>query len=540
MRKLFFLFCILSSSIFAQKKDYKSYDRAVKYSTEGKMKKAIRFANKALLNNQDWSLPNLLLASIYSNNQQIDLAANHLLQVYNHNGIISTNGAIKLIKLYYSNGLYEDALFYADKITSKDTNSSILNNEISRYVENCKFANNALKNPIEFNPLNIKNDVNSEFAEFVNFISIDGKKLFFTRRIESDNSKPQEDLYFYNFENNKLTSLAFNTLSNEGAITMSPNGKMFVYTACDRINSIGGCDLFIRNFDSDNGWSREYNLGETVNSEFWDTQACFSPDGKYLYFISNRFGGFGNDDIWRSEITSLGFKQAENLGALINTKYNEMSPFLHSDNVTLYFASNGHIGMGDYDIFVSRRVNNIEDWGSPENIGYPINTYKSENSLIVSNDGKTSYYTSNESGFGLEDIFVFDLPKSKQAEEISKIEIDVITNKIGDEIVLNNVTFNSNSHLIKKSSYFELDKLILLLKKYPNFQIEIQGHTDDVGNDYDNLILSHKRAKSIYEYLQTRVNNVLTYVGYGESMPIAKNDSEEGRAINRRTSFIIQ
>jgi outer membrane protein OmpA-like peptidoglycan-associated protein len=217
-----------------------------------------------------------------------------------------------------------------------------------------------------------------------------------------------------------------------------------------------------------------------------------------------------------------------------------MSPFLHPDNLTFYFGSNGHIGMGDDDIYVSRRKNTLKEWGYPQNIGYPINTHNTENSLVVDNDGRTAYYTSNKSGFGLEDIFVFDLPADMQADEISDLELEIITQRIGEEVVLKNVTFASNSSEIDASSYAELDKLIAYLIKTPNFQIEIQGHTDNIGSDLDNLILSDQRAKAVYDYLIIKVENKLSYIGYGESKPLVPNDSENGRGLNRRTSFVIQ
>ena len=214
-----------------------------------------------------------------------------------------------------------------------------------------------------------------------------------------------------NYPNPYIVAGDFNTEYNEGAITVSADGSMYVYTACDRVNSIGGCDLYIRQYSDENGWTKEYNLGTNVNSKMWESQACFSPDGKYLYFISSRNGGEGQEDIWRSEITKEGFLKAENLGSSINTSKSEMSPFLHPDNLTLYFASEGHVGMGSDDLFLSRRTKTDEQWNTPKNMGFPINTHNSENSLIVASDGKTAYYTSDKSGYGQEDIFVFELPK---------------------------------------------------------------------------------------------------------------------------------
>ena len=325
-----------------------------------------------------------------------------------------------------------------------------------------------------------------------------------------------------------------NTYGNEGAFSFSATQDMAVFTACDRHDRLGRCDLYLLV----NG--RTFNAGKVINSKEWDSQGCFSPDGKYLYFVSSRKGGYGGKDIWRSEITNNGFLEPQNLGGVINTEYDEMSPFLHPDNLTLYFGSNGHIGMGDDDIYLSRIKNSIDEWGSPLNLGYPINTHNTENCLIVDNDGKTAYYTSDQSGFGLEDIFSFALPESMQADKISKLELEIITNKVGDEVILNNVTFLSNSFEIDASSYVELDRLIAYLTKNPHIEIEIQGHTDNVGSDKDNLVLSEKRAKAVYDYLMTKVGNKLSYIGYGESRQLVPNDSDNSRQLNRRTSFVIQ
>jgi outer membrane protein OmpA-like peptidoglycan-associated protein len=254
-----------------------------------------------------------------------------------------------------------------------------------------------------------------------------------------------------------------------------------------------------------------------------------------LYFISSRNGGEGQEDIWRSSITKEGFLKAENLGSSINTSKAEMSPFLHPDNLTLYFASEGHVGMGSDDLFLSRRTKTDAQWNTPKNMGFPINTHNSENSLIVASDGKTAYFTSDKSGHGQEDIFIFELPKQVQAEQISNLEQEIISQNAGEEVVLKNVSFASNSAEINSVSYIELDNLIEYLIKNPNLKIEIQGHTDDVGSEFDNQRLSEKRAKVVFEYLSSKVANSLTFKGYGEIHPLGENKAE-----NRRSSFVIQ
>ena len=534
MKKIVFIFLLLPFISFAQL-DYKSYNKAVKYNSKGNIKKAIKYANKALDDNPYWRKPNLLLASIYINLDSIELAASFILKVYerkNPNDVVLLE---KLIKLYYSNGYYNEALSFLEIVLS---DSLKMNFNAEKYINNCNFAIESIKNPVKFNPQNIGLNINSSDQEYSPSISVDGSRLVFSRRFLKDNIL-QEDFYISyrdsdgNWKESSPFSDILNTSGNEGAFSFSTDSNLIVFTSCERFDRLGGCDLYLL-YDG-----VVYNAGNLVNSDKWDTQGCFSPDRRYLYFVSNRPGGFGGSDIWRSEIVDNTFLKPENLGPSINTKYDEMSPFLHPDNLTFYFASNGHIGMGDFDIFVSRRKNKTNSWQKPENLGFPINTHYTENSLIVEKDGNTAYFVSNKNGYGLEDIFVFQLPNQLRAKEITNIELDIITKQSNEEIIFRNVTFESNSFIIDSSSYSELDQLVEYLIKNPELEIEIQGHTDDKGNDLDNLKLSISRAYEVYKYLHSRTENQLTYVGYGEQKPLFPNNSTQNRAKNRRTSFVI-
>ena len=192
-------------------------------------------------------------------------------------------------------------------------------------------------------------------------------------------------------------------------------------------------------------------------------------------------------------------------------------------------------------IFLSLKRDSVStNWKEPINLGYPINDHKSQNSLIVSSDGKTAYFNSSLDGYGLDDIFYFDLPEDVKANKLNNIELDIIVSKPGEEIILNNVQFANNSFELNQSSKNELDKLSNYIFKY-NINIQIEGHTDSVGNSDMNLILSENRARAVNKYLIERgvSKEKLTYIGYGSSKPIADNSSENGRALNRRTSFKI-
>jgi outer membrane protein OmpA-like peptidoglycan-associated protein len=545
MRTLVLILFIFPAISFAQKKDYKNYDKAVVYFHEGKVEKSKKLTEKILSKNSEWIKPNLLMASIYADLGDIEESARYMLYVYDENTPADVLGIEQIAKLYYSNGYYENALYYFN--ASQSLNADVLGKKTTLFMQNCIYAIEKINFPVDFNPENLGENINTAAEEYLPAISVNGKVLMITRRVESknsiielDNGKviTQEDFYIAEKDDEgkwtKAVSMAINTPLNEGAITISSDGGALVYTACNRDNGFGSCDLYI-SVKRNGVYSAGVNIGSVINSKKWESQACFSPDGKYLYFVSNREGGYGGKDIWRSEITQKGFLPAENLGDTINTKYNEMSPFVHPDNLTFYFASDGQTGFGDYDLFVSRRISTDKKWGLPNNMGYPINTHNTENSLIVAANGKTAYYASDVSGFGKEDIFQFELPVNLQAEPLADLELEIITQKSGEEVILKNVSFASNSYALEESSFAELDKLIAYLKKNPKLQIEIQGHTDDVGNEIDNQILSQQRAKVVYEYLHTKVQNKLTFKGFGESQPIGDNKEE-----NRRTSFVIQ
>lgn len=546
MRRLFFIFLFVPFLAFTQTKDYKSFDKAVKYFNKGKNEKAKNLIFKLIKNDPDWYQPHLLMSSILKKEGSISAAAQYLLNVYDIDNVEDLEGIQKIARLFYTNGFYNEARRYFDIVWNLDSVNCM--KEIPLFISNCNFAIKAIKDSSSFIAKNMGSEINSEFAEYLPTLSANNQLFFITRRLEYEDASTNEDFFVSIRENNKWSRVVrldkpINSNNNEGALALSSDGQLMVFTGCDRRNGYGGCDLYFA-FKNDK-WSSVNNIGEHINSRWKDTQPCFSADGRYLYFVSNRPGGYGGLDIWKSKVTystygTVRFSVPVNLGDVINTEYDEMSPFIHTNNLSLYFASNGHVGMGDYDLFLSKRKSTNNNWLKPTNLGYPINTWNIENSLVVANDGKTAYFASNKSGFGLEDIFVFDLPKNMQVDEISALELEIITQKIGEEVVLKNVTFASNSVEIEASSHLELDKLIAYLRKNPDIKIEIQGHTDNVGTETDNLILSEKRARTVYNYLKFQVENKLSYVGYGESRPLASNDSENGKKINRRTSFVIQ
>ena len=540
MRKILFLLLIIPTLVFSQKNDYKSYDKAVSYFNKGEVEKAKKNIEKCIQKNVDWEKPYQLLGKIYEEEGDIESAIENYYLGFEHKNPTDQLWWKKIGELYFENGMYPNAMYHFKKFVAFQSKEAAFYKKAIKHIQDCMFAISAMQNPVAFSPENMGENINSEMAEYLPFISADGKQFVITRKVKDEIDLQEDFFYSQKDESNnwqkvkKMSSI--NSPFNEGAISISADGRFLIFTACNRVDSKGSCDLYLQLYEKE----KAFNL-ESINSKSWDTQGCFSPDGKYLYFVSNRPGGYGAKDIWISEIGENGFGKPFNAGPIINTEYNEMSPFLHADNLTLYFASDGHIGLGGFDLFVSRRRDVSQDWDTPENMGYPINTHKVENSLIVGTNGKTAYYASDKGGYGLEDIFWVDLPKEKQANEISDLELEIITQKQGEEVILRNVQFSHNSFTLNENSFIELNSLITYLKKNPQIKIQIEGHTDNVGEEKENKILSENRAISVYNYLTQNniTENRLSYKGFGEQKPLAPNETEKGRKVNRRTSFKI-
>jgi outer membrane protein OmpA-like peptidoglycan-associated protein len=301
-----------------------------------------------------------------------------------------------------------------------------------------EFSVNAIKNPRPFEPKNMGDGVNTTYPEYYPTLTVDGQQLLFTRRlplIENGREDEQEDFYVSTFDSiagNWSTSFPMpkiiNTKWNEGAPTISGDGKTIIFVACTDQSGVnyganrygkGSCDLFITQKINGN-WSSPINLPGGVNTVNWETQPSLSADGKTLYFIRavRSKEGRANSDIYVAYLLENGnWSEAERLPNNINTMSNEESVQIHPDGKTIYFASRGHIGLGGSDLFMSK-MDDKGNWGKPVNLGYPINTLFDENSLLVSAQGEIAFFASDrKGGYGGLDIYWFALPKDLQANQ---------------------------------------------------------------------------------------------------------------------------
>ncbi len=265
-----------------------------------------------------------------------------------------------------------------------------------------------------FAPKNLGDSVNTTALEYYPSLTIDGKKLIFTRRVSGDEDFYETDLMDGKWSNAQSLGGKVNTNLNEGAQNISQDGELIIFTGCNYPEGQGSCDLYI-SYKTKQGWTEAENLGPMVNTEFWESSPSFSPDKRDIYFSSNQAGGYGGKDIWVTHRNTNGkWGRPENLGPRVNTSGDESCSFMYADNQTLFFNSNGHKGYGATDLFFSKKLND-STWSEAENLGYPVNTIDDEGSLVVSADGKTAYYASDkgDSKGGL-DLYSFQLREDIQ------------------------------------------------------------------------------------------------------------------------------
>ena len=605
---------LLSST---NKKALDAYEKGNQFLKERNIEKAFGEFEEAIERDKLFAEPYFQLGRLYEQNRQFGNAILNYEKAVNAQEKTSVTeiAAQQVGQLYLRKGEYQKALIFLEKGIAAVSPSN--QKRYRTRIENCKFAIKSISKPLIINPLELPKSVNKFQSQYFPVLTADRETLIYTGNQDSD-----ENLYVASVKGNVWTepisiSEKINTKENEGTASISADGRTLVFTSCGGRKGFGSCDLFISYKQGDN-WISPQNLGSNINSGEWESQPSLSADGRTLYFVSDRKGSLGKRDIWMSKLDSINtWTKAINLGNPVNTTEDDLSPFIHANGKTLFFASEGHIGMGGLDLYFTENQQN--KWKTPENLGYPLNTFEDQVALFITADAKKAYYSlerDQEDKYRRAKIVEIEVPESLQAkfkatsflkgivydaqtkqklqadielislknnELMGKISSDaqtgtytsVLTNggeyavfvskkgyffkslnfdfsdKIGlDKIldiplepikkeakeILNNIFFDTAKWNLKSESTVELDKLVALLKANPGLPIEISGHTDDVGKDADNLLLSQKRAKSVVDYLAQKGVNILKTKaeGYGKTRPYLPNSSDENRKLNRR------
>lgn len=307
--------------------------------------------------------------------------------------------------------------------TSKDAEASEKSASVKSYMEDCMAGTTLIPDSLELEIKSLGKLVNSYYQDYIPLVSADESTLIFTsRRSNSTGGNMANDGSFFediymatrNTEGNWSKPQQISGLNSElhdAGIGLSYDGKqLFIY------KDHNGGDIFISSRKS-KGWTNPVPLKGDVNSSYWEGSASISRDGNILYFASNRPGGFGGIDIYRSEKMNNGaWGEAINMGPMVNTKGDEDAPQIHTDDITLFFSSTGHDGMGGYDIFSTVLDQSSETWSEPRNVGYPINTAFDDVHFSLNAEGNRAYFNSSHfTADGHNDIYMMERPETSSA-----------------------------------------------------------------------------------------------------------------------------
>lgn len=405
------------------KKAVAAFESAVKLYQAGKDAEAEKEILKALEKDPNFIEPHLLYAELFQVKKETQKAIDEYVKAISINPGFNLNNFYNLATLEISIGKYEDAKKDYERFMKKQHKNPDTEEDAERNLANCNFAINAMKNPVPFEPKNL-GAVNTPFDEYFPAVTADERTLLYTRNNRTQDKPLQEDFLISTKDETNLwkpgtlIGNGINTEGNEGAPCLSADGQVLFFVACQENaagayaggrKGFGSCDIFYTERVGEK-WATPFNIGSSINTSKYETQPSFSADGKSLYFVSARPGGIGETDIYMSTLNVNNVWSAPiNLGPLINTPGKEESVFIHPDGKTLYFGSNGHVGMGKLDLYVSRK-DAKGNWQAPVNLGYPINSYGDDNSILVAASGNVAYFASNRAGGqGGLDLYAFDL-----------------------------------------------------------------------------------------------------------------------------------
>ena len=517
------------------KKAVKYYKSAKKQYDNKKYSKTYKYLDKALDVDPKFADALLLKAELSLTLKDDNQAIENYEKMFAADSMAFAKSAITLSKLYLKTFHFGDAVkilrWYVQAPNQKSVNVA----QARELLAIAEFRNEAFSNPVQFNPVNLGENVNTDGDEYVNQILPDGSRLFFTRRSgEVDKQGVRDEQIYWSaivdgeYMPSMPLTMDWRNKKRTGALTITANQAKIYFVGIDFIDSHGRGDIYSSDF-VDNEWTKPVNLGNIVNTSTMESQPCISADGKELYFV--RYSRtYESTDIYYSQLYQGKWTNPKPI-TIANSKGNEMSPFMHPDGNTLYFASDGIPGMGGYDIFMCKKLPRGE-WSDPVNLGYPINSENNEISFVVSTDGKTAYIsTDRDGGMGGYDIYVFDLDQVDKPEDVDM-----------RLFVMRNINFEFDSAVIDTvSSNAELDSIASFMKENKSIYLEISGYTDDSGDAAHNKELSIERANAVKDALIERGVEDIRMVanGYGESRPLVPNDSEKNKALNRRVEIRV-
>ena len=537
MRNLFILFVLLTScsasrNSFSQglhtssNRAMKTYNDGVTYYDYLEFDKAETLFKIAISHDPDFYEAYMMLGELYSKQKKYGEAVLNYrkaveIDSFSYRPVYFSLANAEMMTADYSKALEHYRAYLRNKGNSEKNIKLTL-----KSIKNCEFAIEAMKRPVPFNPVSIGSSINTTDDEYWPSITADGQTLMFTRQSRNNffnsfgGGTSQEDFYLSYLEDTGWgTSVnagePLNTKQNEGAQTLSSSGNYMYFTACDRPGGLGSCDLYFSAFN-DGRWSHPYNLGPPVNAPSWESTPSISADGNMLFFSSSRTGGFGGKDLWYSVMKDKGeWSSPVNLGDKINTDGDEMSPFIHFDGKSLYFASDGRPGMGGLDIYLTR-MKEDSTWTEPQNLGFPVNTSTDDMGLVIEAGGQKAFFSSKRDNANGKDIFFFNLDESFRPNPVSYLKGKVSDKETGKLLKADYKLINLTTNKVTiKSRTDEKGNFLVCLPSGNNYGINVSK----AGYLFYSENFMFEGVHTVMEPLIKRIN--LSPVKVGEKMLLA-------------------
>ncbi|TSD66881.1 OmpA family protein [Inquilinus sp. KBS0705] len=430
---LLILLCLITLGLYAQQRQYSTTDsEAIKQFAlanrsldEHLYDEAIQQLNLAINADAKFVEARAVLGDVLRLRRQYKPAIDQFRKVLALNPEYNRAIYLKLGDSEVTDAQYVPAQEHLEKYLTYPNITAQNTAYAQKLISDCKFSIQALLHPVAFKPVNMGANINTVNDEYLPVATADESTLIFTRKVNNNEDFYKSDKLNNSWQTSVYLSNIINTPTfNEGAQSISQDGKYLFFTGCNRPDGLGRCDIYIAQKKGDD-WDKPFSLSAPVNTPGWEAQPSISADGRTLYFVSNRKGGYGGYDIWRSTLSDKGWSEPENMGPNVNTAYDEQSPFIHPDDSTFYFSSNGWPGMGNKDLFITR-LGKDGNWQKPENLGYPINSSGDENGLTLTANGSYAFFSSdNLKGFGGYDIYTFELPANLRPNIVTYVKGNV-------------------------------------------------------------------------------------------------------------------
>ena len=598
MIRILFIFCFIQLNFNGisqnEKRFIKIYKEGNSFFNIGEFEKAINLYKKSIKLNPNFCDASFKLGISYKNLEHYLLYKNTFKNLREKDcSSYSDRINYELGEIYFYEGNSKLSFKFFNNI-----NDTLKFLNLNSYLQNLSYKiNYDNNNYIEVIRKDTLSNYIHQYSPFYDKLS---KRLYYTSRkgirLNDDEDIKYTSVQDYTFDTVQIPYTKINTSDNEGTVSLSDDGKLLVFTSCEMNFKRNTCDIYFIKKDKSGNWSPPKKMDESINSKYWDSQP-YIHNNNILIFVSNRPGGLGGRDLWYSKLYNGKWNKAKNLKDM-NSKYDEISPTFFKG--FLLFSSNRINSFGGYDIFYSKynstgfeihnigsSINNFNDQTSisiSDNIFFLTEEYRLNKSLksnIIL--GKVE-----KDNFNVKDYIIFTVKDSEESNIIDselkmiqganeknifssfmntysikrpvsdsikflaqsngyfpeilkgpyKDSVDILLNRIKKQYVLKNIYFELDSYELSRDSKDILDVIILWLSKNDNMEIEIGGHTDDIGDDSYNLMLSEKRANSVYGYLLEKNKNLknLSFKGYGNKKPISPGYNGPK---NRRIEFRI-